>query len=380
MLNKLLAICLFFVSSFLFAQKKEQSMAKNQMIVGTSYFGNTINEHEICDWVAFTSKPHVSQAIEKIVKRSGLKQNFYVMECPNTDNCFAATRNGERLIVYDPAFMNRVNNFTKNDWASLSILAHEIGHHLQGHTIKQGGSEHKKELEADEFSGFVMYQMGATLREAQSAIFSLTHNNATSTHPPKEKRMKAIELGYLNAQELYPSLATSVENRNLAARVDPHTVPSDSHLEVSEIVIGRAQTNRPIDQFRRTGCVAGSCRNGFGTAVNAKTFETYTGEWQMGKRHGFGKEFDSDGGQKFEGFFYNGLYHGQGILFFPNGEKYQGGFYQGKMHGTNGSFVQKDGTKILVNYVNGKKEGRAKVWYSGGREGVAFFRNDIEVR
>ncbi|MBK9508633.1 MAG: hypothetical protein IPO04_03750 [Cytophagaceae bacterium] len=64
----------------------------SNLIIGKSYYGNTINEREICDLVAFSSRPEVSMAVEKIVKRSGLKQNFYVMECPNTRKLFCCNK------------------------------------------------------------------------------------------------------------------------------------------------------------------------------------------------------------------------------------------------------------------------------------------------
>ena len=55
---------------------------------------------------------------------------------------------------------------------------------------------HKWELEADEFSGFVLGRMGSSLKEAQSAIATLKYEKATSTHPAKANRMKAIKKGW----------------------------------------------------------------------------------------------------------------------------------------------------------------------------------------
>jgi hypothetical protein len=360
----ILSVLLFPALSF--AQKQ------NEIIVGKNYFGNTIDERAICDWVAFSTKPEVSMAIEKIVKRSGLKQNFYVMECPNTDNCFAATRNGERLIVYDSKFMNRLSDLTKTDWGALSILAHEIGHHLQGHTIKPGGSEHEKELEADEFSGFVMYQMGATLKQAQAAIASLTTEYTTSTHPPRSKRLKSIATGYNNALELYPDLsskkqplppvvATPVEVKKETSFPAPNEVPNTETVKTS-------------------GCVFGTCTEGFGTAINSKTGEKFEGTWHMGKRHGKGKEYYKDGKLKYDGEFAQSIYNGKGVFYFKNGDRYTGGFYRGKMHGSQGTFTSRVGDRIIVDYIDGKKEGKARVIYYGGTEGVKFYKNDYEIR
>ncbi len=345
--------------------------AQNEIIVGKNYFGNTIDERAICDWVAFSTKPEVSMAIEKIVKRSGLKQNFYVMECPGTDNCFAATRNGERLIVYDSKFMNRLSDLTKTDWGAMSILAHEIGHHLQGHTIKPGGSEHEKELEADEFSGFVMYQMGATLKQAQAAIASLTTEYTTSTHPARSKRLKAISLGYTNAQELYPDLSS--RRQPLPPVVSNNDVKTENNIPKP---LETPNTETP----KTSGCISGNCTEGVGTALNSRTGERFEGNWRMGKRHGFGKEFYADGKIKYEGEFTQSVYNGKGVFYYKNGDKYSGGFYRGKMHGSQSTFTYRIGDRLIVDYIAGKKEGKARMIYYGGAEGVKFFKNDVEIR
>ncbi len=373
---------------FVFSLLLQSLIAQDKVIVGKNYYGNTINEKEICNMIAFTTRPEVSKAIENIVRRSGLKQNFYVMECPNTDNCFAATRNGERLIVYDPAFMRKINNFTHTDWAALSILAHEIGHHLQGHTIKQGGSEHEKELEADEFSGFVMYQMGAKLKEAQQAIFNLTTDYATSTHPMRSKRLKAIEVGYSNAKELYPDVNQGVREEAILMPKKEVLKPKRPSEENDEIVIGsinveslpNEKPKKEVEPEKNRGCVSGNCSEGYGIAINGRSSERYEGGWKLGKRHGYGKEYYKDGVLKYEGTFANSVYNGNGTYYYKSGEKYSGNFYNGKMHGSQSIFYFKNGDRLFVDYIEGKKEGKARIVYYGGVEGVKFYRNDVELR
>jgi len=320
-----------------------------EIVVGKSYFGTTIDEKEICNLVAFTTRPEVTMAVENIVKRSGLKQNFYVMECPNTDNCFAATRNGERLIVYDARFFSRLNSVTKTDWAALSILAHEIGHHLQGHTIKSGGSDHNRELEADEFSGFVMYQMGATLSEAQSAIRSVTPEYTTSSHPPRSVRLKAIETGYNNARELYPKVTATADN------------PA------------------PVAKEVKTGCIEGNCTEGRGIAINSRTFDRYEGDWHLGRRHGYGREFSVEGQLRYMGSFEEGKYSGSGILFLANGDRYEGGFLKGKMHGKNSRYIFKNGDILTINYEQGLRQGFGILTRNSGQQSNTYFKNDRRI-
>ena len=83
----------------------------------------------------------------------------------------------------------------------MSILAHEIGHHLSGHTITKKGSNPNDELEADKYSGFVLYKLGASLSDATYAIRELGSENGSSTHPPKSERIRAISQGWNEANE-----------------------------------------------------------------------------------------------------------------------------------------------------------------------------------
>jgi hypothetical protein len=94
------------------------------------------------------------------------------------------------VIAYNPQFMSEVRAATaNNDWAPISIMAHEIGHHLSGHTIMPGGSQPPTELEADKFSGFVLYKMGAMLADAQKAMNTLVPEADGKTHPGRGKRV-----------------------------------------------------------------------------------------------------------------------------------------------------------------------------------------------
>ncbi|MGR3811286.1 MORN repeat-containing protein [Jiulongibacter sp. NS-SX5] len=353
------------------------SMAQDSTVTfACSYTSNKINEKAICDLLGYRTRPEAQRAVEKIVSRSGLKQNFYVMECPNIDNCFAATRNGERLIVYDGSFMRRVNSLAKTDWGAMSVLAHEIGHHLQGHTLKYGGSDPERELEADEFSGFVMYQMGASLKEAQSAIWKLTTDYDTGSHPPRRKRLASIKTGYNKAKALYPRV-----------NAEPETV-KESQPEVREreidrpkiepVVVEKPEIKTPVKKVR-TGCIEGNCGNGFGVAVNHRTYEKYAGNWKNGRRNGHGVEYYADGLKKFEGDFSGSSYHGYGTYFFKNGDRYVGKFKNNIMHDDQAIYYYRNGDRLFVRYVNGKKQGRAKIIYYGGVQGTVYFKDDVEL-
>ena len=80
-----------------------------------------------------------------------------------------------------------------------AILAHEVGHHINGgHTLINVSVKENRlmELEADEFAGFVMAELGASLNQALSftEIF-VEFDDTYETHPTKSKRIKAVKEG-----------------------------------------------------------------------------------------------------------------------------------------------------------------------------------------
>lgn len=140
-----------------------------------------------------------------IMRHTGLPQNFDVVEAdvPNAAAVILLDDHKlpHRVIAFNPKFMDVVRAATKGDrWAPVSVLAHEIGHHLSGHTIMPGGSQPPTELEADKFSGFVLYKMGASLDDSLAAMRALVPEGPDGpTHPGRGKRVAAITDGWKEA-------------------------------------------------------------------------------------------------------------------------------------------------------------------------------------
>ncbi len=169
---------------------------------GCSYDGSPVkvNTSALSDKVPTDCR----DMVEQIMKFTGLPQNFDVVE-GNVPNAAAMIVIGKdklphRVIAFNNGFMDQVRRATNNnDWAPVSIMAHEIGHHLSGHTITPGGSQPAIELEADKFSGFVLYKMGAQLADAQKALITLVPEADGPTHPGRGKRVAAIQDGWKQA-------------------------------------------------------------------------------------------------------------------------------------------------------------------------------------
>lgn len=144
--------------------------------------------------------------IEQVMNFTGLPQNFQVTEA-DVPNAAAAIlldqqKVPQRVIAFNPDFIELVRRETGgNPWAAVSIMAHEVGHHLAGHTIQPGGSQPPIELEADKFSGFVLYKMGASRQDTLKAIQTLVPESVRhdSTHPGRAQRVGAISDGWDSA-------------------------------------------------------------------------------------------------------------------------------------------------------------------------------------
>ena len=149
------------------------------------------------------------KALDKILGVIGASKNFILIPCDNINNAVATVFKGERFILYDKDFMSRVN-LNSNNWSSLFILAHEVGHHINGHSLDlllyvgdvidtpSLEKKRKQELEADEFAGFILAKLGASLEETKSVIKLISNDveDRYSTHPNKSKRLFSVEKGY----------------------------------------------------------------------------------------------------------------------------------------------------------------------------------------
>ena len=146
----------------------------------------------------FASVAEGQQIIERILDAVDRTANFEIRQA-NVENAAAVAYGGKRYVLYNPNFINALDRRTGNQWASISVLAHEVGHHLYGHTVSGQGSRPATELEADEFSGYALRKMGASLADAQATMNLIANENASATHPGRSSRLSAIENGWNSA-------------------------------------------------------------------------------------------------------------------------------------------------------------------------------------
>ena len=196
-----------------------------------SYYGEDIKG----DITAFEAGASAQNVVKNIMSVIGLKANFE-LRAANVPNAAAVMLNSKRYILYNPEYMNKINERTGSNWAAISIFAHEIGHHLNGHTLDNVGSRPQTELDADEFSGFVLHKMGASLEEAQAVMSLIASLKGSHTHPPKKDRLAFIATGWNNAG---PASATTAVAEKTT--IKPYVAPTPV---VSKPVV----TQRPVVQ------------------------------------------------------------------------------------------------------------------------------------
>jgi hypothetical protein len=133
--------------------------------------------------------------VSQITDVMGLQDNFEVKSA-DVLNIEASISHHKRMILFNPVFMDWVNKAAGNKWAAFALVAHEMGHHVNGHTLSRGGSQPALELEADEFAGLVLHRLGATLQQAQEVMYLISTNRASKTHPARQDRLSAIQNGW----------------------------------------------------------------------------------------------------------------------------------------------------------------------------------------
>ena len=170
---------------------------------------------------SFASDVQADEALNRIMKLTGLPANFElksasvpnacaVVKCDDYGDC-------KRYILYSQEFMENLKDETRTNYAELGVLAHEIGHHLSGHTLTNTGSRYDTELEADKFAGFMLYKLGATITEVKQCYSNLP-STGSSTHPPKSARIAAVSSGYYDAKRSGVSVERTASNSTTPSR------------------------------------------------------------------------------------------------------------------------------------------------------------------
>jgi hypothetical protein len=144
----------------------------------------------------FQSVYEAGKYIDTMLESINWKENFNLQEQNGINNAYATIIRNKRYIVYDNNFLENLDGYAGTKWASISVLAHEMGHHYRDHVVDATGSTPPKEIEADYFSGYVMAKLGASLSEARAAMEKIASPTASVSHPAKGDRLNSISRGW----------------------------------------------------------------------------------------------------------------------------------------------------------------------------------------
>lgn len=153
------------------------------------------------------------RALKATAKAAGIQDVPELYES-DVHSAMAALYRGKRIIMYNPQFIAMLADSQESKRHIVSaVIAHELGHHTNGHTIEAKGDAWLQEYQADYFSGFALGRMGLSLDEAQSALTSWAAMTAKAAgnreHPPTTERLAQVARGWKEGRGKAPSQKTS---------------------------------------------------------------------------------------------------------------------------------------------------------------------------
>jgi hypothetical protein len=183
---------------------------------GTGFYDAGVKAPGVCaaSGANFMTERQVEDLVSEMLDRIGTRNRYIIVSCREVENCQATIYRGKPYILYNPQFLGAVKslNFsttdlraTDKDWQTLTILAHELGHHINNHLLNPlpDATQRDMELEADETAGFIIYLMGGPVEKALQAYATLSEQG-TYLHPPRTRRLEAVQKGFASARQKYP--------------------------------------------------------------------------------------------------------------------------------------------------------------------------------
>jgi hypothetical protein len=228
---------------------------------------------------SFESSAEALSVVKQITNTVGLEPNFNVLQA-SVPNAVAVIQDKERVILYSLVFMQRITNSTATEWSARTILAHEIGHHLNGHTLLGVGSRPPLELQADRFAGHAVRLMGGSLEQAMAA-YQLLSLAGTETHPPKSARLEAVTKGWTEAAGGSPLSVTSASPKqgDALARelIDSLRAgnPPYSHMSPSLAATVKGEADGSLARIKMAGLSASIEEQGKHVSMDGNTYYLY---------------------------------------------------------------------------------------------------------
>jgi hypothetical protein len=143
--------------------------------------------------------PTIAERYQEVALAAGMEQppRLASGNVGNAQALFLRDAYGDErtLVVYSPEFFKTVSANPRARWLTWFALAHELGHHVEGHLLRQSGSVLERELEADAFATRILKKLGAEesfILEAVDAIPQIS----SPTHPDRMARLGNVRKAF----------------------------------------------------------------------------------------------------------------------------------------------------------------------------------------
>ncbi|MEM9128208.1 MAG: hypothetical protein AAGA97_00550 [Pseudomonadota bacterium] len=141
--------------------------------------------------------------LRSIMDFVGLRRGIQLINYENYRNaCAEIGHDQKRRIYVDEDWINTISG---NDyWIKFFLLSHELGHHLNAHSLAYAESESwEKETDADWFAGRV-YSLASGNEATLQAFFDDCPFVESKTHPPCFIRRATVEQAYTGLYDVAP--------------------------------------------------------------------------------------------------------------------------------------------------------------------------------
>ena len=238
-----------------------------------------ISATELCTMMSgFSSDEEAHSVLNELLAVVHWEKNFVMAPCSGVDNACAVNVNGVRYILYNPSFMESMDN-NAGDVAGYFILAHEMAHHILLHTKDlllidpslanqiELAEKRKQELEADEYAAMVLAALGYSLGEIKLALKSLdsdwrsakVEDEIYSTHPIIGKRLFAVNKGYyqvIDKQEGHDAMSLYLKGGEAFNQQDYYSALRhfEASLEIADVSItwqSLGQTHLQLENYEK---------------------------------------------------------------------------------------------------------------------------------
>ncbi len=134
---------------------------------------------------SFPADQEAQDAVDRILRIARLPQNF-TLRAANVPNVAAVVHGDKRLLLYNQYFIRQTRTRTREGWASLRVLSHEIGHHLLHHSLMLDADRPLDELAADRFSGYILAELRASRKDVENFVDETQPGPTKQYTPPPD--------------------------------------------------------------------------------------------------------------------------------------------------------------------------------------------------